>query len=152
MPITLDGTAGITTPAVSGDAIATQAVAEAGTDNSGLMTSLRVRQSSIFGFAISLANNGYIKLPSWLGSLIIQWGRNAGGGGDVNVTYPIAFPNAVWGQYVQMVGAISSTNSVSVTTGNETNLTFFSVYPRFANNGGGVGTATQGWRWLAIGW
>jgi hypothetical protein len=151
MSIVLDGTTGITTPSVIGDAIATQVAAEAGT-GTGLMTSERVRQASVFGFEISLANNGYIKLPSWLGSLIIQWGRNAGGGGDVNITYPIAFPNAVWGQYVQMVGATSSTSSILASTGNETSLTIFSVYPRFSNTGGGVGTATQGWRWLAIGW
>lgn len=47
MPITLDGTAGITTPAISGDAIATQAEAEAGTDNTKLMTPLRVEQSLV---------------------------------------------------------------------------------------------------------
>jgi hypothetical protein len=45
MPITLDGTAGITTPAISGDAIATQAEAEAGTNNTKLMTPLRAAQS-----------------------------------------------------------------------------------------------------------
>ena len=45
MPITLDGTAGITTPAISGDAIATQAEAETGTDNTKLMTPLRAAQS-----------------------------------------------------------------------------------------------------------
>lgn len=131
--------------------VASQAAAEAGT-GTGLMTSERVRQASVFGFAISLANNGYIKLPSWLGSLIVQWGQNAGGAGDVNITYPIAFPNAVWGQYVQMNGAIPGTSTISSSVGNQTNLTFFSVYPRFINNGGGAGTATQGWRWLAIGW
>lgn len=48
------------------------------------------------GFAISLTENGYIKFPSWLGGLIIQWGH------IVNVTaeayaqtviFPIAFPS-----------------------------------------------------------
>jgi hypothetical protein len=45
MSITLDGTAGITAPAISGDAIATQAEAEAGTNNTKLMTPLRAAQS-----------------------------------------------------------------------------------------------------------
>jgi len=45
MPITLDGTSGVTTPAVLGDALATQAQAEAGTDNTKLMTPQRVRNA-----------------------------------------------------------------------------------------------------------
>ena len=42
MSIVLDGTNGITTPAVSGDALASQAEAQVGTDNTRLMTPLRV--------------------------------------------------------------------------------------------------------------
>jgi hypothetical protein len=55
------------------------------------------------GFAVLLNANGYIKLPSWLGGLIIQWFRNTTGitnsGGDFTftVTFPIAFPVAVLG-------------------------------------------------------
>lgn len=44
----------------------------------------------------SLSTNGYQKLP---GGLIIQWGRSSGISGansGVNVTFPIAFPNAVF--------------------------------------------------------
>ena len=52
---------------------------------------------SIAGFAISTGTNGYIKLPTALGGLIIQWGHSvipAPVSGTVFViTYPIAFPN-----------------------------------------------------------
>lgn len=54
------------------------------------------------GFACLMAGNGYIKFPSWLGGLIIQWGSvggyNTGSvAGDITTWYgsfPIAFPNA----------------------------------------------------------
>ncbi len=45
MAIALDGTNGITTPLVEGGSIATQAEAEAGTNNTKLMTPLRTEQA-----------------------------------------------------------------------------------------------------------
>jgi hypothetical protein len=56
MAITLDGSTGITTPLVEGGAIATQAEAEAGTNNTKLMTPLRVEQN----FNQNLASSRYI--------------------------------------------------------------------------------------------
>jgi len=58
-------------------------------------------------FTASLSSNGYQKLPS---GLIIQWmyGVNTTAG-DITITYPISFPNAV----VSVVGTqvLSSTSS-----------------------------------------
>jgi hypothetical protein len=45
MPIVLDGTTGVTTPLVAGDALATQAEAQAKTNNTKLMTPLRVKEA-----------------------------------------------------------------------------------------------------------
>lgn len=50
------------------------------------------------GFAVLLETNGFIKLPSWLGGLIFQWGlwtSNPSPGVAVNVTFPIVFPTAI---------------------------------------------------------
>jgi hypothetical protein len=48
------------------------------------------------GFTYTLSANGYIKFPSWLSGLIIQWGAINTNAGDAAtpVIFPIAFPNA----------------------------------------------------------
>lgn len=48
---------------------------------------------SYFGFVISLSPNGFIKFPSILGGLILQWGTAVTNNGVGTWTYPIAFPN-----------------------------------------------------------
>lgn len=54
----------------------------------------------LLGFAASIGVNGYLKLPTWLGGLILQWGfgninanTNSSGNwwGSLTVTFPIAF-------------------------------------------------------------
>jgi hypothetical protein len=71
--------------------IATQAETNAGTDDARIVTPLKLRS----GFAISLGSAGYIKFPTWMGGLIIQWGVATGTGLSLASAYPIAFPNAV---------------------------------------------------------
>jgi len=58
-----------------------------GTSNTQLATTAFVNQAS------SLSTNGYQKFPS---GLIIQWGTfTTSSGGYTNLTFPIAFPNAL---------------------------------------------------------
>jgi hypothetical protein len=73
--------------------IATQLQTNAGTDDATIVTPKKLR----WGFAISLATNGYVVLPSWLGGLVIQWGKVATPTADIEyaVTFPLAFPNDV---------------------------------------------------------
>jgi phage-related tail fiber protein len=72
--------------------VATQALADAGVDDTTIVTPKKMR----WGFSMLKALNGYIVFPSWLGGFVIQWGRASGTGGtDITVTYPIAFPNAL---------------------------------------------------------
>ena len=79
---------------------ASQPEAETGTANNKMMSPLRVFQAMRLGFSASLAPNGYIIFPSWLGGLVIQWGGYAHGEAvnyvGANVPFNIAFPSACY--------------------------------------------------------
>lgn len=74
------------------------------------------------GFASLMAANGYVKFPSWLGGLIIQWGVSSAiaSGGSTVVTFPITFPNSLWrvvstgGSGSGLTGQLSSANNCGV--------------------------------------
>lgn len=83
------------TEAVLGMAkVATQAETNAGTDDTKFITAKKLR----FGVLYSFGATGFIVFPSWLGSLVIQWGlwNGINNGNTINVTFPIAYPNAAY--------------------------------------------------------
>lgn len=78
--------------------VATQAQTDAGTDDATIVTPKKLRA----GFAVSLGVNGYIAFPTWMGGLIIQWGKTAIPGPNVaaggkavmgDIAFPLAFPS-----------------------------------------------------------
>lgn len=85
-------TARATLGAAAAVAIASAAEAQAMTDNTKLITPLRLADA-FAGANQSLSSNGYQKLP---GGLILQWGSNASLAANTTptVTLPISFPNA----------------------------------------------------------
>jgi len=75
----------VSTETVAGMAkVATQSQTNTGTDDATIVTPKKLR----WGFAASLAANGYIVFPSWMGGLVIQWGSRLNAG---SVTFPIAY-------------------------------------------------------------
>lgn len=81
--------AGVSGKPVSG--VASQVETDAGVSDTTTVTPKKLR----FGFGVSLASDGYIAFPSWMGGLIIQWctSQIIPASSNGRVEFPIAFPN-----------------------------------------------------------
>ncbi|MFS2095319.1 phage tail protein [Pseudomonas sp. Pseusp11] len=73
--------------------ITTQALTDAGADDSTIVTPKKLR----WGFQILKAANGYVVFPTWLGGFIIQWGYSTIPLGATAVPFPLTYPNACFG-------------------------------------------------------
>jgi hypothetical protein len=98
----------------------------------------------------SLATSGYMRFPN---GLMIQWGSY--GDHPPHITFPVAFPTACFtvvvtpsGMYQGNQIGVSQSLAYAVDSLSQTGAT---VHARFANEGGSVGVAGQGYYWMAIG-
>lgn len=93
------------------------------------------------GFVISgIAANGYLVLP---GGVTVQWGNAGAVTGTLAVTFPIAFPNAVWSVVVTPFYASGNHDNGLGIVGSAS-LSGFTL-----NNN--AATVTSGSYWIAIG-
>ncbi|MDT9633175.1 phage tail protein [Pseudomonas sp. JV449] len=101
-----------------------------------------------FGFAVSLAANGYVAFPSWLGGLVIQWGYVPGSLDDLTalISFPMAFPNQCLN-----VSATADGSQSGASTFVGVGLQKVSV-SQFRMNGYGTGMATSGYHWWSLGY
>lgn len=72
--------------------IATQALTDAGADDTTIVTPKKLR----WGFSAQISGNGsssYVVFPSWLGGVILQWGTTTviNSGANLTVPFPVAF-------------------------------------------------------------
>lgn len=127
------------TEAVLGVAkVATQALTNAGTDDTTFITPKKLRFGVIYSFGI----NGYVSLPQWAGGWTLQWGGQSSipTGSALTVTFPIAFPSGA--RAVMATGA--NNNAVSINAFTATSTT---VQLQANATTGGPYSGT----WLAIG-
>jgi hypothetical protein len=102
---------------------------------------VRIGQDNFLG---SLTANGYQRLP---GGLILQWGADTATGQNHTVTFPIAFPNAIFS--VTVSGIANGTYFIPYNT----NPTTTGYTQGFYATGGANGAAAS-WvgRFIAIGY
>jgi hypothetical protein len=73
-----------------------RSVTEAASENS---TKIATTAWAKVGFVISLGAVGYIKFPTWLGGLIVQWGTTVAtsdGAAQAAFSFPLTFPSNVY--------------------------------------------------------
>ncbi|WP_406869748.1 gp53-like domain-containing protein [Paraburkholderia fungorum] len=119
--------------------VATQAITNAGTDDTTIVTPKKLRA----GFAFSFGTIGYLAFPTWLGGLIIQWGFYSLPPSvyTVTISLPIAFPNAY------MMGVIcdsgQSAYPFGMTAASKSQINLYVTTAKGAN--------ASGANWIAIG-
>ncbi|WP_260620638.1 phage tail protein [Pseudomonas protegens] len=122
--------------------IASQTDVNAGSSTSKIVTPRQLR----LGFSISLAANGYVAFPSWLGGVIVQWGNTLPlSAGGQTTTYPLAFPNACF-VVVPSVASGIAMNEYGLTVTAKTQSSFTAVCKVF----NGI-SANQSANYIAIG-
>lgn len=77
------------------------------------------------GFAINTGSNGYVKLPSFLGGFILQWGSTVLSGASLAQSYPLAFPNAVRAGVACAAGGAAASGMAGVRLDSNSSMTLF---------------------------
>lgn len=126
--------------------VANQDAVNAGLNDAAYVTPKKLR----FGFLLSLAANGYVGLPTWLGGVIIQWGYTPATtlDSDVATSFPIAFPTACRSAIPQ---AYNPAGSLDMDSGPQLKSISASSFTCRIQNYVGGSAAPVGFYWLAIG-
>ncbi|MGH8348141.1 MAG: gp53-like domain-containing protein [Pseudomonas sp.] len=124
--------------------IATQALTDAGTDDTTFVTPKKLR----WGVSYLIAQNGYIVLPSWLGGLIIQWGSATNTATPSAFNFPVTFPTSCYAVVGSPANASIYADSFELIAVTNSNFTSAIV----SSGPGGAATVVAGSsRFIAIG-
>ncbi|MDR6455489.1 gp53-like domain-containing protein [Variovorax paradoxus] len=147
--------AALASPALTGTPTApTQASADNTTAiaTTGWVRSAMSNIASAAGFALAGGSVGYIKFPSWLGGMIIQFGTSVGTTNAASayvISYPITFPNSVWTALCTNGDAGAQLGSPIVSNGGMQGSSLTVVWS-FGQGGVGGGITTRT-NWIVIG-
>ncbi|MGX0889045.1 phage-related tail fiber protein [Pseudomonas sp. ADAK2 TE3594] len=132
--------------------VATQALTDAGVDDTSIITPKKLR----FGFSMLKASNGYIVFPSWLGGFIIQWmsvvNSNNQGSGFSSASYPIPFPNGVLGAAKINLATSGGGYATSDASYNSLDIASFSWLAYKSDNSFASVAGSVSARFIFIGW
>ena len=127
-------------------AVATQSQTNAGVDDATIVTPKKMRA----GFVSSFTLNGFIAFPTWLGGLVIQWGRTAvmGDGTSITVSLPASFTSTTLQLWTSLYGDVSGDASACrVSSGQFLNLSQIKVSYNETSTALGGSAVT----WLCVG-
>jgi len=124
--------------------VATQALTDAGADDTTFITPKKLR----WGVSYLIAQNGYLVLPSWLGGLIIQWGLATNTSTPSAFNFPLTFPNTCFSIIGSAVNATIYADAFELIA--VTNSSFTSAIVSSGASGAAVVVAGSS-RFIAIG-
>lgn len=143
------GAAPLDSPTFTGDP---KAPTPLSTDND---TSIITSAWAKAGFAVSLGVVSYVKVPTWLGGWILQWGASvvaSDGAAQAAFSYPLTFPTAVRtivGFNGDNGAATPNKTAIYGTTAGTTSIARF-VYID-TTTGAGIAGASARINWIALG-
>jgi hypothetical protein len=135
---------------VTAQGFATTSWVEAWVFSLGYATSSWVQGS----FSASITANGYIKVPPWLGGLVLQWGQSGNVAGDTNidsitVSYPVQFPNNVFAAVAVANSPSPGSHGGTVAHVVSPNVNYFTLTLINADSNNHVGSVAA--YWIAVG-
>jgi hypothetical protein len=142
-----DAKTGQATETVAGIAeICTDAELLAGSSDTVVATPLKLR----LGFAVSIGTRGYVAFPTWLGGVVIQWGKETTVTGSTTINFPLATMSNCYSVVGTADQSISSDiEYVGFSSISATNFTANTCY--FPQVGGTVVPGGNTFWWIAIG-